>query len=107
MQPHKNHLSINNPIIETPVYPSTERGPSAARVGKQGACRPLISGNIDRGLTWSDLAIPSLHMRVSHCGLSFDSKQLMQNEQSLNDAIRQSMLAGRKTSIEIHIGLEK
>ena len=100
MQPHKNHLSINNPIIETPVYPSTERGPSAARVGKQGACRPLISGNIDRGLTWSDLAIPSLHMRVSRSGLSFDSKQLMRNDQSLNDAIRQIMLlAARSTFV--------
>ena len=96
----KTRFSINNPIIETPAYPRTERGPWAAPVGKQGACRPLISGDIDRGLTSSDLAIPSLHMRVSRRGLSFNSKQLMRIEQSLSNAIPQSMLlAARKTSV--------
>ena len=43
----------------------------------------MISGNIDEGLTWSDLAIPSLLIRVSRIKLSFDSKLLMRNKQSL------------------------
>ena len=80
VQPFNNYFSLNNPIKGKPLCPSTERGPSArwlARVGKREACRPMISGNIDGGLTWSDLAIPSLLIRVSRSRLSFDSKLLM------------------------------
>ena len=86
VQPFNNYFSLNNPIKGKPLCPSTERGPSArwlARVGKREACRPMISGNIDGGLTWSDLAIPSLLIRVSRSRLSFDSKLLMWNKQSL------------------------
>ena len=42
VQPHNKNFSMNSPIVEKPIYPSTERGPSAAQVGKRSAGGRLI-----------------------------------------------------------------